>query len=194
MLPVSHSRKAFETAQTCEKEGSYEDALNNYERVISRDAANYEVASQKINEMKKAINVNKLAARAVAALCNRNMATGYSSLSDLKVGTTTVTCRIAGVGYVISMGASSGGGLLEYTQTVTDAATNMTITVYKADFMYNGWLTSITNDIMQQTSDTLFQSEVLGTKSDYISENAVQKYVKAYQESRDASVFTGQST
>ena len=188
IIPLHQSRNAFEQAQTYEEAKDYESALENYSLVIPRDTKNYDIACTKISELTEAIKINKLVAKAFIALYNQNVATTLDSLSVITTDGSKVTCKISGIGYVIS--DTTGNVDEDYASTQADTTTGLNITEYESSYTYNyGIQTSFTNQIRQETSDIMFQTEQVGTSADNISTIQVQHYIDLYQEGKDLTVF-----
>ena len=70
-------------------------------------------------------------------------------------------CKINGIGYYVNTIDMEES---EYYNVRYNKKTNLYITEYKASFQYNGYLTSTTNMLRQQTSDTMFQMSELVIK------------------------------
>lgn len=100
-IPSRLSSQNFEKAQSCEANLDYEEAINYYTQVISRDD-NYAVACAKIQKLSNDIKQSKQIAKAFVALSNQDITQNFSSLSEIRADSNKVSCRLGEIGYVIS--------------------------------------------------------------------------------------------
>lgn len=190
-IPILQSQNAFEKAVTFEEALDYEGALYWYSQVNENDSENYSIASQKSEEIQLYIKTSKNIAMAYIALEDENLASSFDDMINIKVDAQDrqFVCKINGIGYYVNTIDMEKS---EYYNVRYNKKTNLYITEYKASFQYNGYLTSTTNMLRQQTSDTMFQMSELVIKEGKVKLDLAQNYVNLYKETMDLSVLTSE--
>lgn len=190
-MPIIQSQKAFESASEFEKAGDYQEALTNYKNVIIQDKENYTISVKKIAEIDNIIKINKDAAKYALALLHLGYAKSLDDIFSLAVSSEKATCRIDGIGYVISREKMEPFKAVNatYSSVQYDLLTELYVSKFKAEFFYNGWLTDVTNDVIQTGADATFQMQQLMTEEKNVRINLIRQYLDEYEKNRDLSIF-----
>lgn len=189
-IPSRLSSQNFEKAQSCEANLDYEEAINYYTQVISRDD-NYAVACAKIQKLSNDIKQSKQIAKAFVALSNQDITQSFSSLSEIRADSNKVSCRLGEIGYVISSNEIKEDN--DYIFVKKDTATDLYVAKYEATYIWNSWLTEETNQIRQSTSDILFESASPKDVTENLIIDLAQKYFDIYEEIHDISILEDSS-
>ena len=98
---IRKSIENYHAAEDSEKNEDYHKAYELYLLVIPDDLANFKKAREKINELDKRFEVNKMAALGFKLLKEANEIRKFDELSDVKVNVeqNQMTCKINGRGH-----------------------------------------------------------------------------------------------
>lgn len=174
---IKKSIKNFEAAENSEKIEDYHTAFELYSLVISDDTANFEKAREKINEIDRRFNDNRMAALGFKILKESGEANTLNDLSEIQVDSKSgeMTCMIDGIGYSISktIGKSS-----TYQQAIMSSDGTYCIMKYEAEKEYGGWFSNDINMINQDVSDEMYDLMKITTSPDLISNKLIQEYLE----------------
>jgi hypothetical protein len=174
---IRKSIENYHAAEDSEKNEDYHKAYELYSLVIPDDLANFKKAREKINELDKRFETNKMAALGFKLLKEANEIRNFDELSDVKVNVeqNQMTCKINGIGYLIW---KEKGVNDIYRKTIATKSKEYTIIKFEAEKQYNGWLSADINMLAQETSSTYFEMAELGTSDTLISKKLIQEYIK----------------
>ncbi|MBT9777509.1 hypothetical protein GPL15_13440 [Clostridium sp. MCC353] len=158
--------------------------------VIPEDDENYINAQKKIAELNTLFDANKMAATGFIVLEQAGYVREPSELTDIKVNVEMrkMTCRIDGIGFVISRENLNDVNYHPSKKSDTD---DYYITEYKAPFVENGFLTADMNFILQDTSEAYFNLEELYTNGELVKDALLADFIDLYKETGNLPSFSG---
>lgn len=188
--PVQMSAEAFDQAHLYEDQNEYRKAFDYYSMVIPEDEQNFQSAQDRIAELNVRFDANKMAAIGYMVLKQAGYVNNRLELTDIKVNVEQrkMTCRIDGIGFVISRQSLDDA---DYHPSIKSETDDYYITEFKAVFVENGFLTSELNSIRQDTSNTFFMIEELSTKGELVRDELMEEYIDSYQNTGELPLFSG---
>ena len=177
--PVMVSEEAFAQARMYEDQGEYRMAYEKYKNVIALDKQNYAAAQDRLGELEKIFEANKMAAIGSIILEEEGYIEQTSELSEIKANAEDykMSCRINGIGFIV---AKEDLGSSQYFKSVQAGIDDYYITEYRAEYVYNGAFTADLNWINQDISEANFKTQELFISGDLIDDEMVMDYVNEY--------------
>lgn len=181
-LAIRKSIETYHAAEDSEKNEEYQQAYELYSLVIPDDLANFKKAREKIKELDKRFESNKMAALGFKILQQVGEVKSLDDLENIQVNNeaSEMTCMISGIGYMVYEGHGNSD---KYQQAIMSADDTHCVMKYEAKKEYGGWFSSDINMINQDTSLALFKMEELSTSPDLISKKLIQEYISADEKS-----------
>ena len=187
----------FKLAEEYELGYEYDIAIECLEKIDEEDQ-NYEDAREKIAKLSNDAKINKFVAKSMVALKDQKIISspldatqiGYGRISDYGL---SVTCRINGYGYSVSEkeipSPLNDTGLGTYVSIYKNKLTGLFISEFISVYKDNGFLSSTTNQIMQEGSDAEYQMVELFTDKSCVNTNLVSRYFELYYFDQDMTIF-----
>lgn len=169
---IRKSIENYHAAESYEKDEDYHNAYELYSLVIPDDLANFKKAREKIDELDKRFEVNRIAALCYTILKDAHEVDSFDKLESVQVNVeeSQMTCMINGIGYSVS---KEKGTSNKYQKAIESATDGYYIMKFEAEKEYGGWFISDINRINQDTSLAMFKMVELSTSSDLISNKLI---------------------
>lgn len=176
-IAIKKSIENFQAAENSEKIEDYHTAFELYSLVIPDDTINFEKAREKINEINRRFNDNKIAALGFKILKEVGEVNTLDDLSEIQVNSESeeMTCMIDGIGYSISKTIGESG---TYQQAIMSSDDGYCVMKYEAKKEYGGWFSNDFNMINQDISDKMYDIMKITTSPDLISYKLIQEYIE----------------
>lgn len=176
-MDIKESIKTYHMAVTCEENENFQEAYNLYSLVISDDLANFKQSREKMKELEKRFEVNKIATLGFELLKQVGEVNSFDELESVKVNADEqkMSCMIGKIGYIIFKGTEENS---QYQKVIYNSSDGYCIVKYEAEKEYGGWFSSDINMINQDTSLAIFKTRELTTSSDLISEKLIKRYIE----------------